>query len=234
MQDNTNNMAPVPAPKGSNGKFYAIIAIMGVIIVGLAVAVVVLALPKESSDGGSDVATDCKEEVQKVTDQYNKEKLESLKQLQLSQRDVQREDDLSRFITAANSFQSNNTGATPWRDGGTDINFVHRYVDETCNTLPRVTAYAEYNCSGSQFKDPDGENYKIQYVGSMLETNGGGSAFNGNLETLMEQWPNNHALVVATGAACGSEGKMKQGTGERQYAIAYRLENGSIACQDNH
>jgi len=27
---------------------------------------------------------------------------------------------------------------------------------------------------------------------------------------------------------------MKQGTGERQYAIAYRLENGSIACQDNH
>ena len=234
MQDNTNNMAPVPAPKGSNGKFYAIIAIMGVIIVGLAVAVVILALPKEPADKSSETATDCEEEVQEIKDAFNKEKLEDLTKLQLSQRDVQREDDLSRFITAANSYQSNNMGRTPWLDGGTDINFVHRYIDETCNTLPRVTAYAEYNCSSSQFKDPDGNNYKIQYVGSMLETNGGGSAFNGNLETLMEQWPNNHALVVATGAACGSEGKMEQGTGERQYAIAYRLENGTIACNDNH
>ena len=39
----------------------------------------------------------------------------ALPALQRSQRNTQREDDLSRFLTAANDYQTNNSGKTPWR-----------------------------------------------------------------------------------------------------------------------
>ena len=42
----------------------------------------------------------------------------ALPALQRSQRNTQREDDISRFLTAANDYQTNNNGKTPFVDNG--------------------------------------------------------------------------------------------------------------------
>ena len=61
----------------------------------------------------------------------------ALPALQRSQRNTQRADDMSRILTAVNSYQSNNNGKTPFTKGNNNNytvapTFVVRYIDETC------------------------------------------------------------------------------------------------------
>ncbi len=143
--------------------------------------------------------------------------------LQTSQRDTQRMDDLARVIVAANTYQTNNNGKTPWNKGSTDKNFVRRYIDADCSTTDGIN----YSCGDSvQFADPDGTTYKMRYVGSLNSS--ASSTFAGGSKL-------DHTFYVYTYASCGDdEGTVQKGTGERQYAIMYRLESGGIACNDNH
>ena len=144
------------------------------------------------------------------------------------QRNTAREDDISRFMTAANDYQVNNGGKLPWSDTGTNTKWVQRYVDDTCSLDYTVGSLEHYKCGAGStgFRDPDGIVYRIRYVGKLDKKY--------SLNSVMFDWPNNHELVVATNAKCGSDGTFEVGYGPRQFAMAYRLEGGSITCNDNH
>lgn len=69
--------------------------------------------------------------------------------LQRGQKDTQRKDDMARFGTALNSYQSNNNGNIP-KDGKWD-DFVERYL----------------TVNGDSFQDPDSdETYKVSERGA--------------------------------------------------------------------
>ena len=152
----------------------------------------------------------------------------ALPALQRSQRNTQREDDISRILTAANDYQTNNGGKIPFVvqgesstitgfTGGVNNNFVSRYVDDTCT---RGTD-GKYACNGDQFRDPDGNEYQFDSVTS-------GST------TISATWDNGHRIMPVIKASCGDEGVAVAGTGERQFALFYVLEGNSITCNDNH
>lgn len=69
----------------------------------------------------------------------------ALPALQRSQRDTQRKNDLSRAITAVNSYQSNNRGRLP--------------ADWSANSGGFITDYLTVN--GDSFSDPDGTAYSF-------------------------------------------------------------------------
>lgn len=133
--------------------------------------------------------------------------------------DVQRRDDISRFITAANDYQANNYGKTPWDGGTTSSKFVRRYIDDRCTAeTPEKT---DNNC-GDQFRDPDGTPYHFAYKGELKKSS----------TVSVKQ---DHGIYVYTYAYCGDEGgELIRGSGKRSYAMLYKLSNGSIACNDNH
>jgi hypothetical protein len=132
--------------------------------------------------------------------------------------DVQRRDDISRFITAANDYQANNYGKTPWDGGTTSSKFVRRYIDDRCTAeTPEKT---DNNC-GDQFRDPDGTPYHFSYKGE-LKKSGAVSV------------EKDHGIYVYTYATCGKNGELERGSGKRQYAMLYKLSDGSITCNDNH
>ena len=150
----------------------------------------------------------------------------ALPALQRSQRNTQRADDMSRVLTAVNSYQSNNNGKTPFTkaNGATNYTvastFVVRYIDETC-TLGND---GKYTGCGDQFTDPDGTIYNIAVSG----TGGSYSLASAGSNAI------DHIFHVAVNAGCGDEGSTKAGTGERQIAILYQMEGGAVACNDNH
>jgi len=150
----------------------------------------------------------------------------ALPALQRSQRNTQREDDLSRFLTAANDYQSNNSGKTPFKVGNDnktsiDTKFVKRYIDEKCSTSDGKT----YTGCEGQFTDPDGTIYSMEHVKKVTDA----KVDLGDLA-----WPNSHKVMAYTYATCGDEGIAVKGSGDRQYALFYVLEGGAITCNDNH
>jgi prepilin-type N-terminal cleavage/methylation domain-containing protein len=155
----------------------------------------------------------------------------ALPALQRSQRNTQREDDLSRVLTAANDYQTNNNGKSPWDSGATNGNFVKRYIDDTCNT--NVSDGTQYECDGDQFRDPDGENYAM--IGAGRADGASVSGFSKKDDNWsMSVSDFDHTYRAVTYASCGDEGEAVKGTGNRQYAVYYILEGGAVSCNDNH
>ena len=145
----------------------------------------------------------------------------ALPALQRSQRNTQRENDLSRFLTAANDFQTNNSGKTPWKSGDTDPNFVARYIDDSCSGSGTT-----FDCKGDQFRDPDGTLYSFVYKGEL--------SANTTTALSADEQKFTHNIYVWTNAGCGDENALNKGTGIRQYAMMFVLEGGAITCNDNH
>ena len=146
----------------------------------------------------------------------------ALPALQRSQRNTQREDDLARIITAVNNYQSNNQGKVPFKDGaGTEdlAKFVSRYVDSTCSW--NGTAI-ECDDSSNEFRDPQGDTYKIENKGKAND----GTDVSGSMQE--------KTFYGYYNATCGDEGIVKSGTGDRDVAVFMKLEGGAIACNDNH
>ena len=155
----------------------------------------------------------------------------ALPALQRSQRNTQREDDISRFLTAANDYQTNNHGKTPFNknDGysGVDKNFVSRYIDSGCKPAEGATD-GSYNCTtgGDEFTDPDGNVYAMSGR-AWTGTDKSAGVFDGS-------FPNGHLVQAITKATCGDENIAEEGSGDRQYALFYMLEGNSVTCNDNH
>ena len=53
----------------------------------------------------------------------------ALPALQRTQRNTQRRDDVARFMTAFQKYQTNNRGKIPFRWGSVDSRFFSRYID---------------------------------------------------------------------------------------------------------
>lgn len=165
----------------------------------------------------------------------------ALPALQQAQRNTQRENDLSRFLTAITDFQTNNNGQMPFCQGaacpgtvgtlGTNnvaLNtaagtFAQRYIDSGCGVMALNAAPA--GC-GDQFTDPDGTIYQFRAAGAPAAGDG--------IINFPDFAGANHGVFVAPGFICGpSEGSVRPGTGPRQIAIFMVLEGGSIYCNDN-
>ena len=152
----------------------------------------------------------------------------ALPALQRGQRNTQRENDMSRILTAVQSYQSNNSNKTPWdkkycenkdeidEETGiptadtscTDPNFVSRYITASTSST-----------DSAQFQDPDGEAYRFVYLGEGAKT---------------ISYDFNHMVYVKTKAKCGAtEGVVETTSGKNDIAVVYVLEGGAPRCTDN-
>ncbi|HEY1085999.1 MAG TPA: type II secretion system protein [Candidatus Saccharimonadales bacterium] len=127
----------------------------------------------------------------------------ALPALQKSQRDTARKNDLSRFATAINNYQSNNKGTIPAATAAAittaNTGFVASYLTK----------------GGDQFADPHtGNNYTYQYgVGAAPTTEG--------------------QIRYATSAQCGTNGAITSVTpaSPRRFAVSVFMEGAAAFCQ---
>ena len=149
----------------------------------------------------------------------------ALPALQRSQRNTQREDDMSRVLTAITQFQTNNNGKTPFNASmaaGKLDTFVTRYLDSEC-TGGTATANMtkKYTSCGAQFSDPDGQPYNIEYRGAATAAN---ADISGALKAGGTGGPVfDHTIHAYSYATCGDEGYVKKGSGARQVVIFFVL-----------
>lgn len=205
----TQSTQPTQA-EDSNKAFYIALAVMGLIIIGLAIAVIIVAVNKSTPP--------------EATRNVRAESVTNMQAMTI------RMDDMRRVVDAVEGYQSNNNGKTPWYRGSTDPHFVYRYIDQTCNNPEAVDGLSTYDCTGNDFRDPDMKNYAFWYLGSMSDEGG----FNGDVAAKAKAWPNNHAIMVVSYAYCGDEGKTEKSYSERYVALLYLDSSGAMICMDNH
>lgn len=130
----------------------------------------------------------------------------ALPALQKGQRDTQRKNDLSRFMSQITNYSSNNQGNVPQTDP--DIN------------TPATGFKARYlTINGESFKDPStGNDYTITVQGVVPNATPVGM--------------NNGDIYYYINAGCNGESVVDR-AGARNVAAAIKLERGSILCQQN-
>jgi len=144
----------------------------------------------------------------------------ALPALQRSQRNTQRKNDLSRFVTAVTQYQANNNNRMP---GGTEMNenVKNRYIIAGGDS--------------SQFADPDGESYFFEVhatPGTCTGTNCSFTSITFGIETSGSY--TGHKIVMVKHAKCAAEeGKVAYTPGGNDFALLMALEGNSVACADN-
>ncbi len=134
----------------------------------------------------------------------------ALPALQRSQRNTQRRQDVSRFVSAVTQYKANNKNKLPWNTAGSaiDPNFVSRYIGD-----------------GDQNADPDGSSYTF----TMNKEASDNKAFGGESDSF-----DKHEVRIYEGVMCSdTEGEMKKAGGKANFAVFYILEGGSITCSDD-
>ena len=146
----------------------------------------------------------------------------ALPALQRSQRNTQREDDISRFLTAISDYQTNNSGKTPFQTGDTG-GFTKRYIDDRCEVSTSDGSLK--NCD-AQFTDPDGTQYAWNDKGTLSTSKTTDSITSGDVD---------HQIYYFQAAGCAAtEGNVEYYPGERNVALLYIEEGGAVICNDNH
>lgn len=162
----------------------------------------------------------------------------ALPALQRSQRNTQRKNDLTRFMTAIEQYKANNHNQLPpfkyIRDNSLDNNKM----------LPSHSFVQRYIIAGgdaSQFQDPDGENYAF-YVGDLCTTTcdpckkGTHCKYTQDdytFETNFDSYSQTHDMFVVLYAKCNpEEGFVDYSTGKNDMALIMILEGNSTACVD--
>ena len=158
----------------------------------------------------------------------------ALPNLQRSQRDTQRRDDLARFQTAITNYQTNNRGKLPGTNKlSSEADYVSAY-----NTF--MTNYLRVG--GDEFVDPDGRAYAVVSVCPDLKDKGtydnyckdqatnGDQTFEGNITELDGE--DVHGIYVFQNATCDGE-NVVESTGTRKLAIQFKLEGGGWYCGNN-
>ncbi len=133
----------------------------------------------------------------------------ALPALQRSQRDTQRKNDLSRFMSQLTQYQSNHQGGLP---GTTAANWNTNFV----------SAYLTNN--GQTFNDPSvGASYALS-VTSTVPASGTAPTFT----------PNPGAMNTYIGAVCNGANASGVAAGSaRDVAVLVALEQGGFLCQSN-
>ncbi len=129
----------------------------------------------------------------------------ALPALQRSQRDTQRKDDVGKFLSQINSYQSNNRGSVP-------------PSDTTSAADPFVSQYLR--ADGDQFADPSGDDYTVTaHTGTAPDAS---SITSDDLGT----------IYYNTRVVCGGGGNLTAST-SRKVAVRTYLEGGGIYCSNN-
>lgn len=131
----------------------------------------------------------------------------ALPALQRSQRDTQRRNDMTRFLSQLEQYQANNNGAVPTDKNGFE-NFISAYL--------RV--------GGESFVDPNGKNYIIESFNKC----GSGSC----TQMSVAADTNDGKIRVYSNATCNGETPTYT-SGDRKIAITYKLEGAGIFCGHN-
>jgi prepilin-type N-terminal cleavage/methylation domain-containing protein len=135
----------------------------------------------------------------------------ALPALQRGQRDTQRKNDLSRAITAINSYTSSNRGALP------------------TNWTTFTTSYL--TTSGDTFIDPAGANTGNPTATTYTFT--ARTVAQGALTGAFSAATNQNVIYYTTGATCGTSNDAVAAAGSRKVAFRMYLEGGGFACQNN-
>ena len=139
----------------------------------------------------------------------------ALPALQRSQKDTQRRDDMSRFMSQLSQRQTNNKGNVPGNTTGDWENFIDEYLE----------------VGGDTFADPDGTNYTI---GDVCVANGSGCSSGNTMPDASLTWEaNQHQIYVYKNARCDGESAVFVANSPRQVAIRYKLEGAGVACFSN-
>lgn len=137
----------------------------------------------------------------------------ALPALQRSQRDTQRRDDMARFLSQLNQYQSNNKGKVPLETSGYTT-FIDNYL----------------KAGGDTFEDPStGEDYKIVSWKKCGDT---GVVCDGDTDTDNVGSGAMGDIYVYTNARCEGEKPVKE-QGDRKIAIRINLEGAGIYCGNN-
>ena len=179
----------------------------------------------------------------------------ALPALQRSQRNTRRRSDMALFLSAVNDYQSNHGGKAPstyagWysaqsiSESNVDPEFVKRYIDSTCDSGTHNSALTaqtsqsisySFNCTGDQFRDPDGSVYSLTFGNAQPM----GYTEDSEATPRWIDYPSmqrDHIVYLATDSKCtGNESSPLQRTGgsANNVAIVYVLEGGAIYCGDN-
>lgn len=136
----------------------------------------------------------------------------ALPALQRNQRDTQRKEDMSRFGSQLQNYQSNNNGKTPgatttaWRD------FVTNYLET----------------EGDSFADPSsGSTYSAKYEGAASGTVTLSTPFKDDVTNNGQ-----HIIHIYTGAKCNGE-NIEKAAGARKVAWQLKLEGSGVYCGQN-
>ena len=163
----------------------------------------------------------------------------ALPALQRSQRNAQRKNDLSRFMTAVEQYRANNHNQLPPFQ-------VARYDTSTGNKMLISHSFVQrYIIAGgdtSQFQDPNGENYAF-YLGDMCAaecnpcnkgTHCKTMALDYGFESNYDTHTESHDIYVISYAKCSAdEGYVDYSSGRNDIAMIMILEGDSYACVDN-
>ena len=168
----------------------------------------------------------------------------ALPALQRSQRNTQRENDISRFMTEMNNYRTNNGNQTPFlafdtdNDPNLENNATHR---EVANYIQRYIRGGTND--NSKFSDPNGNPYSFTMLHATALTAGAG----GNAEvfsagtdtdtdtagTTRPTAVNNIIYVVKFARCADTEGTVVPTNGEGDTAFFYTMEGGSLYCISN-
>lgn len=134
----------------------------------------------------------------------------ALPALQRSQRDTQRRNDMSRFISQLSQYQANNAGKVPNWNGDAWDEFIENYL--------RV--------QGDTFSDPSGTEYEVKSL-KICESGTNGCPQQSSSDGAGSGW-----IRVYSNATCDGESP-KYSQGDTKIAITYKLEGAGIYCGHN-
>ena len=148
----------------------------------------------------------------------------ALPALQRSQRDTQRREDMSRFISQLSQYQANNNRAVPG------------------NTLPDWNASAGFiknylTSGGDAFVDPNGTAYDVASIctlSSATACSTSSSTSSATTPGAVLTWESNrNKIYVYKNAKCNGEAVTYVANSPNQVAIRYKLEGAGTYCINN-
>lgn len=145
--------------------------------------------------------------------------------LRASQRDTERREHMTNFLTQVKKYQTNNRGTLP---GSSNTSYpVQVAWSESLSGTNTSWAGFYRDYLGGDFVDPDGENYKIKVVKCGVNPDVKCSADGSDLTNTF--FPNDYTMVVVLQSSCNG-GETVGTSNPRKLSVLYVMEGGGVYC----